>query len=523
MPDLTFHELQHIQKLLQQQGSLKYIFDDFVKKTGNLLTQWNEYPSGDIWSKNQSVQKAIEEEMAILRTKLTANIENYTTDAWNRSNLKSDELVDGFVKNLALNDVVKNGMYARNNEALQAFLKRKVEGENLSQRVWKIVEGAKTNIEFYLESGLSTGRSAALISQDIRQLLQEPDRRFHRIRNADGKLIPSAPMAEYHPGQGVYRSSFKNALRLAATNTNEMYRLTDNERWQKLDFVIGYKVSRAKNNYGPCAICDAMVGNYPKTYVFTGNHPFCICYAVPILMNEDDFIDALVDDDFSNVKYIDDIPANGRKYIQDLIDNKKLSVDGYLLKGNKGFFDGSAKVKQNTSISSKKYQEVVRLENGIRKNKFETGYLFDSEGKYLAQSIGNKNSTSVPSEASIGNCIFTHNHPSGNLFPVGDMRRIGFSFSQSDIVMAIKFNMSEMRATTPAFTFIAKRPESGWPSVGEFIGGHNKRNEEVFEDFIKRINKGTTTQKKAETIHWHLVNRKALKDFGIGYSKERIK
>jgi len=341
MPDLNFHELQHIQKLLQQQGSLKYIFDDFVKKTGNLLTQWNDYPSGDLWSRNQNVQKAIEEEMQTLRTKLTASIENYTTDAWNRSNLKSDELVDGFVKNLALNDVVTKGMYARNNEALQAFLKRKVDGTTLSQRVWHIAEGAKENIEFYLESGLSTGRSAALISQDIRQLLQKPDKRFHRIRNADGKLVPSQPMKDYHPGQGVYRSSYKNALRLAATNTNKMYRLTDHERWMKLDFVIGFKVSRATNNFGPCAICDAMVGNYPKTYVFTGNHPFCICYATPILMNEDAFIDALVEDDFSGVKYVEDIPANGRKYIQDLIDNKKLSTDSYLLKNNKGFFDGS--------------------------------------------------------------------------------------------------------------------------------------------------------------------------------------
>ncbi|HCY40448.1 MAG TPA: hypothetical protein DHV48_03705 [Prolixibacteraceae bacterium] len=339
MPDLNFHELQHIQKLLQQQGSLKFIFDDFVKKSGNLLTQWNDYPSGDLWSRNQGVQKALEEEMQNLRTKLTANIESYTTDAWNRSHLKNDELVDGFIKNLALSEVVKDGLYARNTEALKSFLKRKVDGTTLSERVWKIADGAKQNIEFYLESGLSTGRSAALISQDIRQLLQDPDRRFHRIRNAAGKLVPSQPMKDYKPGTGVYRSSYKNALRLAATNTNEMYRATDNERWNKLPFVTGYRVSRATNNYGPCPICDAMVGDYPKTYVFLGNHPFCICKATPILMNEDAFIDSLVDDDFSNVKYVEDIPANGRKYLQGLIDDKKISVDGYLLKGNKGFFE----------------------------------------------------------------------------------------------------------------------------------------------------------------------------------------
>lgn len=340
MADLNFHELQHIQKLLQQQGSLKFIFDDFVKKTGNLLTQYVEYPSGDLRTRNQNLQKAVEDEMAILRAKLTTNIENYTTDAWNRSHLKNDELVDGFIKNLALSDIVKKGMYARNSEVLKSFLKRKVDGTTLSERVWKIADGAKTNIEFYLESGLSTGRSAALISQDIRQLLQDPDRRFHRIRNESGKLVPSQPMKDYNPGTGVYRSSYKNALRLAATNTNEMYRAADNERWNKLDFVIGYKVSRAANNYGPCPICDAMVGEYPKTYVFLGNHPFCICKATPILMSKDAFIDALVDDDFSNVKYIEDIPSSSRNYLQGLIDDKKISVDGYLLRGNSKFFPG---------------------------------------------------------------------------------------------------------------------------------------------------------------------------------------
>lgn len=344
MPDLNFHEINHINKLLQQQGSLKYIFDEFVRKTGVLLTQWNEYPSGDLWSRNQRVQQSIEQEMAVLHEKLNKNIENYTSDAWNRSHLKNDELVNGFIKNLAISQTVKEGMYARNAEALSVFIKRKVDGLSLSDNIWKITGNAKQNIEFYLESGLSTGRSAALISQDIRQLLQEPDRRFHRIRNADGKLVPSQPMKDYHPGQGVYRSSYKNALRLAATNTNEMYRITDNERWNKLDFVIGFNVRRATVNYGPCPICDAMVGNYPKSYVFRGNHPFCICVATPILMDEDAFIDALVNDDFSDVKYINNIPESGKKYITGLLEEKKISTKSYILRDNGKFFDESVKI-----------------------------------------------------------------------------------------------------------------------------------------------------------------------------------
>lgn len=338
MPELTFHEINHINKLLQQQGSVKYIFDEFVRNSATYLTAWNDYPSGDLWTRNQRVQEAINNELETLRQKLTSNIENYTGDAWNRSHMKADELVNGFIQNLALSETATKGMFARNQEALTAFLKRKVEGLTLSERVWQIAEGAKENIEFYLQSGLSTGRPASKIAQDIRQLLQEPDRRFHRIRDANGKLVPSQPMKDYHPGTGVYRSSYMNALRLSATNTNEMYRLTDSERWSKLDFVIGFNVRRATNNYGPCVICDSMVGNYPKEYVFTGNHPFCICMATPILMNEDDFIDALVDDDFSKVNYIKDIPPGAKDYITGRFENGKLDLNSYLVKRNKQFF-----------------------------------------------------------------------------------------------------------------------------------------------------------------------------------------
>ena len=71
-------------------------------------------------------------------------------------------------------------------------------------------------------------------------------------------------MKDYHPGQGVYRSAYKNALRTSATTTNTAYRSADYERWSKQDFILGIEIHRSANNRGPCKICDAMVGKYPK-------------------------------------------------------------------------------------------------------------------------------------------------------------------------------------------------------------------------------------------------------------------
>lgn len=318
MNNLSFHDRQHLQKMLLQEGSIKYLFDEFVRKIGFHMKDWTDTGLDNVWKRNIRIEKAIEKELQLLHDNLLTNIENYSIDAWNRSTLKNDELVSAFIKNLPINETFKKGMFARNEEALKSFLKRKVDGFTLSERVWQVTGTAKQNIEFYLESGLSTGRPAALISQDVRQLLQDPDKRFRRIRNADGKLVMSKPMAAYEPGTGVYRSSYKNALRLAVSNTNEMYRMTDYNRWQKLDFVLGVDVKRSASNKGPCETCDSMVGRYPKNFIFPGWHPFCICVATPALMDEDSFIDSLAGEPIETPE----IPVNDgfRSWVKDHTD-----------------------------------------------------------------------------------------------------------------------------------------------------------------------------------------------------------
>ena len=120
------------------------------------------------------------------------------------------------------------------------------------------------------------------------------------MRDANGKLILSQPMKNYHPGQGVYRSASMNALRLSSTTTNMAYRAADYERWNGQDFVLGIEIRRSDSNRGPCALCDSMVGKYPKTFKFTGFHPFCICYATPIVMEPEDLAEYLVNDTIRN-------------------------------------------------------------------------------------------------------------------------------------------------------------------------------------------------------------------------------
>jgi hypothetical protein len=144
----------------------------------------------------------------------------------------------------------------------------------------------KDEIEAGLNLGLRSGKDARQMASDLKTFLRFPEKRFRRTRDEYGDLQPSQDASLYHPGRGVYRSSYKNALRLTATETNMAYRKSDHERWQQLNFVVGQEVHCSETNHPVEDICDFLAGKYPKDFVFVGWHPFCRCYVTPVLKTE---------------------------------------------------------------------------------------------------------------------------------------------------------------------------------------------------------------------------------------------
>lgn len=251
---------------------------------------------------------------------------------WENANKSCDALITSIFGKKVKEDNHYARYFARNKESVDAFFKRKSEygGLNLSQRVWKYVGDFKTEMEMALSVAMGEGKSAATISREVRKYLQRPDMMFRRFRvktgeqdifDADGNVIGKEPvygrvwkrkvvdavtgnvswqtvkLKDYSFGRGVYRSSYKNAMRLARTETNMAYRTADQERWRQLDFVIGYRVVLSDNHPEP-DICNDLSakrgekgsrGVYPKDFVFKGWHPQCRCYVVPILADEKEF------------------------------------------------------------------------------------------------------------------------------------------------------------------------------------------------------------------------------------------
>ena len=275
---------------------------------------------------------------------------------WDLSNDKNDALVDSVFGENAIAARYKH----RSVDALDAFMNRKTAGLNLSDRVWNYTNQFKGEIEMGLDCGIREGLDAASMARQLQQYLVHPDMLFRRVRDEHGILRLSQRAAQYHPGQGVYRSSYKNARRLAATETNIAYRTADHDRWQQFDFVVGIRIELSNNHTCLNAkgkpvpffdICDELKGEYPKEFKFVGWHPHCRCIATAITKtdkeSEDDFRRALRGEEKSDPKdsenYVGEMPDNFKQWMEDNAERiAGHKTQPYFIRDNVALIDGNA-------------------------------------------------------------------------------------------------------------------------------------------------------------------------------------
>lgn len=329
-----FYERQLIQKLISVNRETSLIFARFIRRVSPIIQQYRYRDTVII--RDPDIENAIRSEITRFGDEFTQYTELSKTQAWQLSENKNNETIQKWLKSLSVATIPEVGEYLRNTQAMDAFMKRKISGMNLSDRVWKMGQNIRDQLEYYVESGLAAGRSAEKISSDIRQVLNEPEKRFRRVRDAKGKLVPSKPMEQYHPGRGVYRSSYQNARRLARTEINMAYRQSDMNFFRMKEQVLGYEV-RLSAAHPETDICDAAAGRYPKEFNFIGWHPACLCFVIPILMTDDQF-EAWANGEPVSVQYESDIPESMKKY---LIDNRE-RMEGwktkpYFLEQNRNF------------------------------------------------------------------------------------------------------------------------------------------------------------------------------------------
>lgn len=257
------------------------------------------------WQGNPAAEKKLDRYLKDLSNKASVIIKNGIIGSWNKGETNAKvPVVEAFGKTPELrkeaNDICDEAVKAHRAKGKtgHAFANASRGGMNISTRVWNLTGNAKQELETIIQNGILEGKSPDEVSRSVKGYLNEPNALFRRVRNKEtGNLELSEAARKYHPGQGVYRSAYKNARRLAVTEMNAAFRRAEWESYQNNPLITSYEI-RLSNNHTVVIngkirtlydICDVLAGVYPKTFRWTGWHPQCRCEMIPILISENDF------------------------------------------------------------------------------------------------------------------------------------------------------------------------------------------------------------------------------------------
>lgn len=290
-----------------------------------------------------------------------------TSDEWKNSNEVQDLLANNALK--AYEAVVDKEkykvLYQTNSDALKAFQNRKDKGFNVSEKLWEQSVVYKKELEDAISCAIEKGMSAVTLSKRISKYLQD----FPQLQKDYKEKFGIASKAM----DCEYRS-----IRLAASEINMAYRAAENKRWEQMDFVVGYEIKLSGNhtlNGKPFTdICDTLAGKYPKDFVWTGWHPLCRCYKIPILKTEEEFWswDGRSEASTDSVNSVRDVPDQFKKWVlENSVRIEKANANGtlpYFLKDNKGIFENISTEKSVSEVmqrASDVGNEVQSLAEGI--------------------------------------------------------------------------------------------------------------------------------------------------------------
>lgn len=262
-----------------------------------------------------------------LAANYVADMENLiyagTSAEWANSNLVQDLLVNKVLKayNAQVSGEKYKVYYDSNSEHLKTFQQRRDRGMNLSQRLWNQSSDMLTELEETISTAIQKGMSAVTLSKRISKYLQD----FPKMQKDYTK--------KYGKATRSYDCEYRS-IRLARSEINMAYRSAENERWRKLDFVVGYEIKVSHKHTVP-DICDDLAGKYPKDFEWVGWHPNCTDYKIPILKTEDEFFSV---DDKPSVNEVKDVPPQFKKWVQDNQDSieksQKNGTQPYFIRDN---------------------------------------------------------------------------------------------------------------------------------------------------------------------------------------------
>ena len=258
--------------------------------------RWEDYPQ---------TKASIENLQAQYVSDMGALINRGTSVEWKTSNELQDLLA---TKAMSYYDAQISGIeqrvyYQKNNDALKAFQERKDKGMNLSEKLWEQSDDYRTGLEAAISTAIEKGTSAITLSKQISKYLQ------------DFPLLKADYTEMFGHANNIHDCEYRSA-RLARSEINMAYRKAEQLRWSQMDFIVGYEIkTSAQHPAGD--ICNDLAGKYPKDFVWTGWHPNCMCYKIPIMKTDEEFwaYDGRGEADETSVNAVTEMPENFVKWV----------------------------------------------------------------------------------------------------------------------------------------------------------------------------------------------------------------
>lgn len=340
---------KHIKRINKYLTSINVLYDDLVREIALLVVNLKVSEKLFRFKDYSRITKAVSEALMTYNNGLLSKIKTYTEYEWDFANQKVNDLLTDNLNGIKpkipaaaydskMREISKQ---SQNKKALEAFQERKNGKFTVSERVWNITKQAKENLEFAIDDALKEGMSAQELARKVKGNLNDPDKLFRRVRDKHGNLVLSKNAQAFHPGQGVYRSAHKNALRLASNEINMSYRSAEMERIRLNNDVVGQKINLSPQ-HSVFDICDELKGDYPKDFNWMLWHTSCKCFRTMILKSQSELITEINNGQNlspeASKNYVGDVPQNFNKWVNDnreMIERRKSKP--YFLEENKKF------------------------------------------------------------------------------------------------------------------------------------------------------------------------------------------
>ena len=198
--------------------------------------------------------------------------------------------------------------------------------------------------------------------------------------------------------------------------------------------------------------------------------------------------------------------------------------------------DRSGKGQINAGLTPAQEKAVTDWENRNRNFKTEHTVVVDQNGRVnpngpIQVGSGSSSRARVNPMALVENGVVTHNHPSNS---VGIAGRVGVPLSGPDVRLAMKYNLSEIRAVTPNYTYSIRRPAGGWKGSYEAMNKEynaiaRREAMRMRDDTLRVLNaNGGISRQDADvynnrlnTLASHRALMELAKKYGFTYTRRR--